>query len=267
MIKRDGHIHTPYCPHGSKDSFALYVEKAIESGLNEITFTEHAPLPKGFFDTVPEQDSGMRPADLEHYLKDVEMIKKEYQKDLKIYTGLEVDYIEGFENQTHDFLNQYGPALDDAILSVHFLKAADQYVCLDYSPEAFKELIALTGSTDAVHTLYYNTVIKSVLSDLGPYKPKRIGHITLAKKFQRLYPPLSHHEAEIEKLLNTVKAQNLELDYNGAGTVKPYCQETYPSPAIASAAHQMGIPLVYGSDAHSAAGLMQGADQLIALKP
>ena len=29
-VKRDGHIHSPYCPHGTKDSFEMYVEKALE---------------------------------------------------------------------------------------------------------------------------------------------------------------------------------------------------------------------------------------------
>ncbi|MBM7578958.1 histidinol-phosphatase HisJ [Jeotgalibacillus terrae] len=267
MIKRDGHIHTPYCPHGSKDAFSLYAEKAIEAGLKEITFTEHAPLPEGFTDPTPDQDSGMKHYDIEHYLKDVEEIKKKYKKDLTIYTGLEVDYIDGFEKETADFLHQYGSHLDDSILSVHFLKASNEYICMDFSHESFERLIALTGSADAVHTLYYQTVLQSVHSDLGRYKPKRIGHMTLATKFQRLYPPLDSHEHEISSLLEAVRLNKLELDYNGAGTVKPYCLETYPSAAIATAAQQMGIRLVYGSDAHTASGLMQGTDQLIALNP
>ena len=40
-ILRDGHIHSPYCPHGTGDPFELYVERALEIGLEEITFTEH----------------------------------------------------------------------------------------------------------------------------------------------------------------------------------------------------------------------------------
>jgi len=38
---KDGHVHSPYCPHGSKDSFELYIESALKLGLKEITFTEH----------------------------------------------------------------------------------------------------------------------------------------------------------------------------------------------------------------------------------
>lgn len=45
MIKRDGHIHSPFCPHGSSDTMASYCERAIAHGIETITFTEHAPLP------------------------------------------------------------------------------------------------------------------------------------------------------------------------------------------------------------------------------
>ena len=46
-VKRDGHIHSHYCPHGSNDSFESYIKKAIEEEIEEITFTEHMPMPKG----------------------------------------------------------------------------------------------------------------------------------------------------------------------------------------------------------------------------
>ena len=66
MIK-DGHIHTPFCPHGTKDALEAYVEKALSLGFQEISFTEHAPLPEGFIDPTPEQDSSMDIEQLEDY--------------------------------------------------------------------------------------------------------------------------------------------------------------------------------------------------------
>lgn len=45
--KRDGHVHSHYCPHGSNDSFEEYLTKAIELGIEEITFTEHMTMPEG----------------------------------------------------------------------------------------------------------------------------------------------------------------------------------------------------------------------------
>ena len=43
---RDGHVHSHYCPHGSNDSFEMYLQNAINRGIYEITFTEHMTMPE-----------------------------------------------------------------------------------------------------------------------------------------------------------------------------------------------------------------------------
>ncbi|HZG74053.1 MAG TPA: histidinol-phosphatase HisJ [Chondromyces sp.] len=261
-MKVDGHIHTPYCPHGTNDSFKAYVERAIQLGFKKITFTEHAPLPKSFEDSTPTKDSGMKQQLLEAYLGDLNMLKKQYAKDITIGIGLEVDFIEGFEEETKSFLNEYGPLLDDSILSVHFLRHQQNWHCLDYSSELFGEITELFGSVAAVYEKYFQTVAQSIKADLGPYKPRRIGHITLVKKFQKQYSCPSSFQKEIKDLLHLIKREGYELDYNGAGVVKPLCGETYPPADIAREAFEMGIPLVYGSDAHQAGDLGQGLEQI-----
>lgn len=264
-IIRDGHIHTPFCPHGSKDTLKQYVERAIELGLETISFTEHAPLPKGFTDPVPQQDSALPYDQWKEYIHAIKKYQQAYQKDIRILVGFEVDYIEGFEQETTELLNEIGPFLDDSILSVHFLRVQDKYTCVDYQPESVKTLIEQTGSLEQVIDLYFDTVLRSITADLGPYKPKRIGHMTLIRKFHRLYPNMSVEQVFQRSLdvLDAVKEEQLELDYNGAGTKKPHCQETYPPPSIVKEAKKRGIPLVYGSDAHAVKGLLQGKEQLI----
>jgi len=44
MMIADGHIHTPFCPHGTADTFEQYIEWFLEHQVDEISFTEHAPL-------------------------------------------------------------------------------------------------------------------------------------------------------------------------------------------------------------------------------
>ncbi|MGY4689209.1 histidinol-phosphatase HisJ [Salibacterium sp. K-3] len=263
-VKRDGHIHTPYCPHGSTDSFHDYIEHALDGGLHTITFTEHAPLPEGFTDPVPDQDSSMRRDELEHYIADIEQLKKEYSRDITIYTGLEIDYIKGFEMQSKSLLNDIGPYLDDSILSVHFLSAGGSYVCLDYSPESFADLIQKTGSAENVAALYFDTLHQSITSDLGPWKPERIGHMTLVKKFQKKFPNVQT-SPYISAVLDAVSRQNMSLDYNGAGLFKTWCREPYPDNSTAHEALKRGIPLIYGSDAHQAADVLQGIRNMTAL--
>lgn len=256
-MKKDGHIHTPYCPHGTEDSFHLYIEKAIQNGFEAITFTEHAPLPLGFIDPTPNNDSGMSMFQLESYIAELQKLKKEYNKDIVISTGLEVDYISGFEQNTTSFLNTYGKYLDDSILSVHFLKHEESYICIDFSKSEFSEFVDRLGSPMSVYKLYYKTLMDSITSNLGDYKPKRIGHITLVHKFQHAFSEEVPDHDEIVAILNEIKQQQLELDVNSAGLAKPYCLETYPPLPYIKLAKQLEIPLVFGSDAHQAKDLHQ----------
>ena len=262
MIRFDGHVHTPFCPHGSDDPIEAYIERGIQLGLNGITFTEHAPLPANFTDPAPEQDSAMRMDDMETYIETLTRLKSEYKNEIDIRIGLEVDYIAGYEEETRQFLATWGKYLDDAILSVHFLRFDSEYFCVDYSPEMFARMIEKAGSLHAVYATYYNTVKRSINADLGPYKPKRIGHITLVRKFQKQFPYEENNENDILEILELVKEKGYELDYNSAGLFKSLCGEAYPSAWIVNEAVKRGIPLIYGSDAHQAKDLGQGFEKL-----
>ena len=262
MMKVDGHVHTPFCPHGTNDSFEQYIYQALKRGYQEISFTEHAPLPLGFVDTTPDKDSGMNHSKLEDYFTALTSLKRKYRSDIKINIGLEIDFIEGYENGTTDFLNKYGPYLDDSILSVHFLKKEDHYFCLDFSPETFSEMVHLYGSVNAIYEHYFKTLLMSITFNLGQYKPKRIGHLTLVHKFQKQFPATKSFTSEIHEILNEISKQELQIDYNGAGVIKPLCGETYPPEWVIKEALKQKIPLIYGSDAHSAKDLAQGYDKL-----
>ncbi|WP_246941257.1 histidinol-phosphatase HisJ [Bacillus pinisoli] len=258
----DGHIHTLFCPHGTKDSFESYIEKSIELGVKEISFTEHAPLPSTFTDPTPNQDSAMKMEDLTLYFETITQLKEKYSEKIKINRGLEVDFIEGYEEEITSFLTQYGALLDDSILSVHFLRKDNNYFCLDYSPDTFEQMISVFGSVEKIYESYFHTLHQSIQADLGPYKPKRIGHITLVHKFQKKFPVHRMFEQEIIDLLLTMKQHHLQLDYNGAGVNKPLCKEPYPPDWVVEKAIQLNIPLVYGSDAHQVKDLQQGLDHL-----
>lgn len=259
----DGHVHTPFCPHGSSDTLEMYIERAISLGIKGITFTEHAPLPKNFIDPAPTKDSAMFYEDLGAYFDQVNKLKNYYKKEITINTGLEIDYIDGFEQETSQFLREVWPELDDAILSVHFLEIEGNYYCMDYDENVFKDMVERSGGLSAVYSHYFQTVNQSILHSFGKFQPNRIGHITLAKKFQTYFPADFSYEDQIYEILKNMSERNMSLDYNGAGAVKPYCLEPYPPDWVIKEAQKRKIPLVYGSDAHSAKGLGQGLDQFV----
>lgn len=261
-MKRDAHVHSPFCPHGTTDSLKSYVERAIHLGIEDLSFTEHAPLPQGFVDTTPTKDSGMTFTMLEQYLQAVETVKQTYAQDIRIRTGLEVDFVEGFEEQTTAFLNQYGPYLDDSILSVHFLKVTtNEYVCIDYSKELYLRTAQKLGGSEQLYSLYYTTVLKSVATNLGNWKPERIGHFSLIHKFQHALPSLPSDSHHLNGVLNAIHQAGYEVDMNSAGLAKPYCRESYPPEHWIQQAMNLGVPVVFGSDAHQTKDLHQFAEQ------
>lgn len=261
-MKRDGHIHSPFCPHGTADALESYIEKAITAGFSDISFTEHAPLPPSFTDTTPMKDSGMGFDALYQYLDALGTVKDAYKNDIRIRTGLEIDFIEGFEEETREFLDHIGPRLDDSILSVHFIKTGAGYFCLDYSSDVFMEFAAAAGSVEAAYVRYYETVEASIAADLGSYKPKRIGHPTLTHKFQLAHGEKIDDDKLIKKIIDKIAEARAELDVNSAGYFKPDCLEPYPPKKWIHYAESIGIPLIFGSDAHSVKGLHQGYDKI-----
>jgi histidinol-phosphatase (PHP family) len=249
-MKIDGHIHTPFCPHGSTDTFEQYIEKAIAENFDVITFTEHAPLPASFIDPTPMQDSGMAIHVMDAYFEKLNFLKKQYADQITIRIGLEVDYIKGYEAETTALLNTYGPLLDDSILSVHFLQHNDAYTCIDYSKEVYLDFAQAVGSIQTMYEMYYATVLASIEADLGPYKPKRIGHPTLIHKFQLAHTEQIDDQQTIEHLLLAIKHKGYELDFNSAGLNKPFCNETYPPITYKPFIQKYEIPYTFGSDAH-----------------
>lgn len=252
-ILRDGHIHSPFCPHGTKDAFELYVDKAIREGLKEITFTEHMPLPKGFInDEALIKECAPVMEVMEDYFDEVEAVKEKYKGRIKINTGMEIDYLDDLDEETKKILDKLGHKLQDGIISVHFVKIADEYRCIDMSAEEFGKLAEILGSVEKLYDKYFETVLKEIKADLGQYKPKRIGHPMLIRKFNKAYPIEYKNIKLLEEIVSELKKGNYEVDYNTAGLRKEQCKEVYVSGIFEELLDKYGIKKVYGSDAHCA---------------
>ncbi|MCR4942865.1 MAG: histidinol-phosphatase HisJ [Clostridium sp.] len=251
-IKKDGHIHSPFCPHGTKDSLEMYVEKALEEGLGEITFTEHLPLPKGFIDENIIDESAPDEENFALYIEEVKRIKEKYKDKIKILIGAEIDYLEGLEEETAKILEKFKDDFEDSIISVHFIKYKDKYYCLDYSTERYEELINITGSLENLYNLYYETVIKSINADLNGFKAKRVGHPALVRIFNIVYPYNYKNEEMLKRVALEIQKGGYSVDYNTAGVRKKYCGEVYPSGILNELIDKYGIEKIYGSDSHTA---------------
>ncbi|KRN28552.1 histidinol-phosphatase HisJ [Liquorilactobacillus mali] len=268
-MKKDGHTHTELCPHGSGDSTAEMIEKAIELGFSEYCITEHAPLPKRFASEFRGSIEGLETASLEwsqldDYFKLCANLQKKYGDVINIKVGFEVDYLPGFEKEIKQFLDEYGAQTQENILSVHFMKGTDNgFWCVDYDTVEFADGFSnfLADPRNLYHR-YLELIQQAVSANLGKYAPQRIGHMNLIKKYQDYFELPAKFDANnlelITGILNNIKRQKRELDFNTAGLYKPYCNEVYPGSQIIQMACEKKIPLVFGSDAHSIAEVGHG---------
>ncbi|WP_334330060.1 histidinol-phosphatase HisJ [Companilactobacillus sp. HBUAS59699] len=265
----DGHTHSEFCQHGSGEPMEKMVLRAIQLGMKKYCITEHAPLPADFKNVYAGNPSGfstgaMDLTDLPAYLKEAQRLQKKYQSDLEISIGFEVDYLEGFEDFTRDFLNEYGPQTQESILSVHFMQGKDQRQwCIDFDTATYQEgFEQFLDDPQRIFKQYYQTVKKSVEADLGTYRPQRIGHMSLIRKFQDYFgltEDLDQDNVElITSILQEVKQQHRELDLNLSGLYKPLCNDFYPGKQIFDIAKRLEIPMIYGSDAHDIKAVGRG---------
>ncbi|MCR4440632.1 MAG: histidinol-phosphatase HisJ [Peptococcaceae bacterium] len=260
-MKRDGHTHTRFCLHGSGEETEDFILKAIEKGFEIYSTTEHLPYPDDFLESIPysqemKDSLKLRGSDFGCYIREIERLKKKYRDSIRLLVGSEIDFLPDNQGYTRQMLKEYGPYLEDSLLSVHFIRGDGVWRAVDESPADFEDgLISCYSTYEEVQLEYYRTVKEALLCDLGPYKPKRISHLTLCNKFQLLFNPEGSTGEKVKKavldILEYMRLHGYSLDVNVSGLYKVHCREIYPSPWIIELAGKMGIPLVYGSDSHA----------------
>lgn len=245
----DGHVHTPYCPHGTAAPMEEYVKDAERKGVGVLVFTEHAPLPEGFNDPVPKKDSAMRAKDVEAYLAEGERLRLKYRGRIDVRCGFEIDYIEDFEEETADFLKRHPEAAENSILSVHFVKLRDGWFCIDYSANSFAEKSNEVG-VESLYQAYGQALEKLAGKPFGDLNPPVLGHLNLIHKFRKRISP-KRDPINWAGILEKAANSGYTLDFNHAGLRKPDYGETYPEPWMLKEAKRLGISLQTGSDAHA----------------
>ncbi len=129
------HTHTELCGHATGMS-EEYVLEAINQGYLEIGFSDHGPIPPNF---MSESEYKINQLDMQMdeklykgtYLTDIEKSINKYGKIIKIYKGLEVEYLSGHD----DFYRNLYEELDYLSLGVHYfedgIKTYNSYFLMD----------------------------------------------------------------------------------------------------------------------------------------
>ncbi|HHE55776.1 MAG TPA: histidinol-phosphatase HisJ [Caldithrix abyssi] len=228
-MKLDYHIHTKLCKHAS-GQMAEYVEQALKLGFDEIAFTDHIPLPQNF-----DPAHRMSLSEIDFYLNEIEKLKTRFGKDIKILTGIEADFYDGFEDYLADFLNRF--PMDIVILSVHFIRdwPAGNWTFSYYFPgRPLKE----------IYSDYLQALMRGVKTGLFNV----LGHLDLIKRDEARL--LDGNEQEVRQLLGLVRQQNMAVEINTSGLRKEI-GEPYPHQSIWPLLAEFQLPVTMGSDAHA----------------
>ncbi len=236
-------MHTPLCRHAVGEPVE-YAAHALRAGLGEIGFTDHSPMRRDDFD-----DWRMRFDQLGEYVEGVQRARLEHP-GLTIRLGLEIDYLPGHEEWIRELAALH--PWDYFIGSVHYI--SDSWAVDN------PHMLANWKGRDPfeVWSLYFERL--TLAAETGLFEI--IGHVDLPKKFgiipQRDCTPL------FTRLLDAVKRSDAAVELNTAGLRKE-CREIYPSANILRLAHERGVPITFGSDAHAPGEVGAGFDEAVAL--
>lgn len=227
-LPADTHLHTPLCRHAEGLPEA-YVAAAAARGIPEITFTDHAPAPCGY-------DARHRMT-LEEFPQYRDMIAPlQAGSGPAVRFGIEADYYPGCETFLPGWLERQD--FDLVLGSVHYI---------DNWPFDSPEGLATWNTTDVTSAWRAYFALIARLADTGWYDV--LSHPDLPKKFGHRIDDAQFAEL-VQPALDRVAAAGMAFEINTSGLRKE-AAEVYPNPVFLRLAHERGIPLCFGSDAHA----------------
>ena len=227
----DYHVHTQLCGH-AEGELAAYVERAIALGMTEMGIADHLPM---FVHWEPSLTMAME--QLDGYVTAVRSLSARYP-EIRILLGVEADYFAETEERVADLLGEHD--FDYVIGSVHFL--GDGF---GFDQSRNKQEIEVRG-VDAIYRESYRLVARAAGTGLFDV----VGHLDLPKKFGHRPTDAAAIDVCARDALAAIAAAGTAVEINTAGWRKPV-GEAYPAAALLASAAALGIPLTFGSDAHT----------------
>ena len=216
------HTHTKRCNHAIGNE-REYVEHAIKDGLKILGISDHAPYLFG--DSDYYSYFRMQVDELFDYANTVRALQKEYEKDIRILLGFELEYYPKFHKNEMAFLKQVNP--DYLILGQHLLN------------NELDQVITTKLTTDEQLSTYVSQVLEGLATGDFLYlaHPDLPGYHFSDEAIEREY----------RRLCEGAKKLRIPLELNMLGI---RAKRHYPNERFYKIAKEVGNEIIIGSDAH-----------------
>ena len=233
-MKVDLHTHTTYCD--GKNTPEEMARAAVAQGLDCLGFSGHGYAPY-------DADACMTREGAAAYRAEVAALKEKYRGQLRILCGVEQDYWSDESTEPYEYV----------IGSVHYVRAGDELICVDDTPERAQKGVDayFGGDWYAFAAAYFDTV-----ADVAEKtKCDVIGHFDLVCKFnerERLFDErhpryVRAWQAAVDRLLPYGKP----FELNTGAMSRGYKTAPYPSMDMIGYIRDRGGKLILSSDSHS----------------
>lgn len=247
MQKFNYHSHTYRCGHADFNmEDEDYIKEYIKMGFKKIAFTCHCPQ-KNEIDKRP--NIRMKYEERKEYLKSIEDLKEKYKDEIEIYSGYEVEYLPGEENNLLELKQE----TDKLILGQHFVYDDNKELRI-FGEDKFsdEELIRYAEYIDKAMELNIPNIIAHpdiyMLSRDGFGKTEEKVANMICKSAEKYNIPL---EINLCKIFNRTyfegrKLNNLPIEEQR----KKLVNVKYPCKEFWNIAKNYDIKVLYGIDAH-----------------
>ncbi len=217
------HTHTIRCNHATGTD-REYVEAAIANGVKTLGFSDHCP--HLFGRTGYNSWFRVHPDKLWDYADSIRALSKEYEKEIRILCGFEMEYYPRFFEETIDFISEID--YDYLILGQHFLD---------------NELDTNRYSGGVMDDKSLSDYVSQVLEGLRTGEFLYLAHPDLPG----VNFPEKVWKKEYTRLCKGAKALNIPLEINFLGLGE---NRRYPSDEFFRIAAEVGNQVIFGRDAH-----------------
>ena len=230
-MKVNYHTHTYRCKHagGTEED---YIKAAIENDFDIIGISDHAPF--------PDYDFGYRMdyCELDEYINTLGILRNTYKSDIRIYTGLEIEYFSKYDKYYEELLAKRG--IDYMILGEHIYERKYEVYQNIYNSD----------STECY--IEYANAIKQALKT-GYFKILAHPDLCMLCNFPWDY----NCDKALDIIIDAVVSSGTIIEYNANGLRRGIQKfpdgDRYPYPhdKFWTKISQAGLPVVVGADSHS----------------